>query len=525
MRKSIIATLLLSCLLSRGINSSNILGLFFMPAPSHYAFVRPLLNELTNRGHNLTVFTVFADQKLANYREIHVVEGFLPVVLKENSLGETLKEISSFELLKNVIFKMIPKLKQMQQNERIMELVNSTDHYDLILTDIVHAEWYTAFAFKFTAPMINIYPNFIFPWFANYIGAGFHPAFVPILSTGVSFEMSFWERLHNTIVYMVWMTVGQYYSTIPSEELARQLFGQIPPLTEIVKNTSMTFINTYPPNYPSWALPPHVVQVGGMNIAPVEKLPENLEKFIGESENGVIVFSMGSLFKGSIHPKKLEAFLYAFSKIPYHVLWKWDGKVSPQISSNIMLSKWLPQRDILAHPKVKLLISQGGLLSINEAIYEGVPILGMPIFGDQRTNIKFLVTNGDAELLEYNEITKEIVLEKIQKLLYDPKYKTNAGLLSDVFRDRPMSPLDTAIYWTEYVIRHNGAHHLRTAAVDLSWCQFLLLDVIVFLLAVFSSVLVIVYCAMKSSLRFVRRFVCSKNSPYSNSKKKYVKHD
>lgn len=36
--------------------------------------------------------------------------------------------------------------------------------------------------------------------------------------------------------------------------------------------------------------------------------------------------------------------------------------------------------------------------------------------------------------------------------------------------------MDKAVYWIEYVIRHNGAHHLKTAATQLTWYEFLLLD-------------------------------------------------
>lgn len=48
-----------------------------------------------------------------------------------------------------------------------------------------------------------------------------------------------------------------------------------------------------------------------------------------------------------------------------------------------------------------------------------------------------------------------------------------------------MKPLDKAIYWIEYVIRHNGAHHLKTAGNKLNWIQFLSIDVIIFLLIIF----------------------------------------
>lgn len=59
--------------------------------------------------------------------------------------------------------------------------------------------------------------------------------------------------------------------------------------------------------------------------------------------------------------------------------------------------------------------------------------------------------------------------------------------MSAIFKDRPMSALDTAVYWVEYVIRHRGAHHLRSAAVDLPWYQFYLLDVIAFIMFVIVS--------------------------------------
>jgi glucuronosyltransferase len=34
------------------------------------------------------------------------------------------------------------------------------------------------------------------------------------------------------------------------------------------------------------------------------------------------------------------------------------------------------------------------------------------------------------------------------------------------------------VFWTEYVIRHKGAPHMRSAVLDLTWYQYFLLDVI-----------------------------------------------
>lgn len=50
--------------------------------------------------------------------------------------------------------------------------------------------------------------------------------------------------------------------------------------------------------------------------------------------------------------------------------------------------------------------------------------------------------------------------------------------LHTIFYDRPMTPQQNVVYWTEYVLRHEGALHLKTPAASLAWFQYLLLDVI-----------------------------------------------
>lgn len=105
------------------------------------------------------------------------------------------------------------------------------------------------------------------------------------------------------------------------------------------------------------------------------------------------------------------------------------------------------------------------------------------------------------------------------------RYKENAKQLSARYRDRPMSPLDTAVYWTEYVIRHKGAPHLRTAAADMPWYQYLLLDVIAFLILVTVSALAILYYSIKLTLRFLCNLICGKKSSSKPATGKKVKRN
>lgn len=80
-------------------------------------------------------------------------------------------------------------------------------------------------------------------------------------------------------------------------------------------------------------------------------------------------------------------------------------------------------------------------------------------------------------------------------------FNKKAKELSERFRDRPLPPLDTAVYWVEYVARHKGAPHMRTAAVGMPFYQYLLLDVIAFLAVVLFVFFYIFYFVTKALFR------------------------
>lgn len=68
-----------------------------------------------------------------------------------------------------------------------------------------------------------------------------------------------------------------------------------------------------------------------------------------------------------------------------------------------------------------------------------------------------------------------------------------------------MPPLETAIYWVEYVARHKGAPFMKTAAVGMPLYKYLLLDVIAFLLAVLIAFAYIIYIIIRSLVRVTIR--------------------
>lgn len=59
--------------------------------------------------------------------------------------------------------------------------------------------------------------------------------------------------------------------------------------------------------------------------------------------------------------------------------------------------------------------------------------------------------------------------------------------------DQPMTGLERAIWWTEYVIRHKGAKHLKSPWATIPWYQYFLLDVIGFVLLCVVVVILVFY--------------------------------
>jgi MGT family glycosyltransferase len=259
----------------------------------------------------------------------------------------------------------------------------------------------------------------------------------------------------------------------------------IPGLAELESDFSMMLVNShFSINHPRPTMP-DVVEIGGVHCRPGRELPKDLEEFMSSSKDGVILFSLGSIFKGQDMPEETrKAFLNAFARLKQRVLWKWDFGDMTDLPPNVKLSKWLPVQDILAHPKTKLFITHGGLLSTQEAIYHGVPLVGVPLFGDQDLNIKRYVDLGIASSVEILGVQEKDISEAINAVLNDPTYKKNINEMSVQFRDTPMSALETAVFWSEYVMRHKGAPQLRSIARKLSFIQYHSLDVIAILFTI-----------------------------------------
>lgn len=201
--------------------------------------------------------------------------------------------------------------------------------------------------------------------------------------------------------------------------------------------------------------------------------------------------------------EQLNVFLDSFRSLKLRVLWKCDLTDLKNQPPNVLMRSWMPQTDILAHKNVRLFITHGGLFGTTEGTSRGVPMLFMPVFGDQFRNAAKTVQRGYGLILHRQDVTKARLTEKIETLVYDKQYSQRAKEVSNIFNDNLVHPMDQAIYWIEYVARHKGAPHLKSAAIEMSFFEYYSLDVygalIVLPVILIALVLKMCCCACRSA--------------------------
>ncbi|XP_067994220.1 UDP-glucuronosyltransferase 1A1-like isoform X4 [Melanerpes formicivorus] len=307
-------------------------------------------------------------------------------------------------------------------------------------------------------------------------------SYIPRLFTDLTDHMNFFQRVKNVLFglpnYFLCDFVFDPYSQLASEFLQRKVT-----VLSLLSKASIWLLKIdFVLQYPR-PLMPNMVLIGGVNCAP-KKLSQEFEAIVNASgEHGIVVFSLGSMVS-EIPMKKAIEIADALGTVPQTVLWRYTGKTPPNLPDNVKLVKWLPQNDLLAHPKTRAFITHGGSHGVYEGICNAVPMVLMPLFGDQMDNAKRVESREAGLVLNILEMTSKDISTALKTVINDKKYKENIKRMSELHLDRPIHPLDLAVHWVEFVMRHKGAPHLRPAAHDLNWIQYHSLDVVAFLLAV-----------------------------------------
>ena len=75
---------------------------------------------------------------------------------------------------------------------------------------------------------------------------------------------------------------------------------------------------------------------------------------------------------------------------------------------------------MLGHPKTRAFITHGGTNGIYEAIYHGIPVVGIPLFGDQFDNIVHMKTKGAGVRVDFLTMSSTDLLHAVKTVTNDP---------------------------------------------------------------------------------------------------------
>uniref|UniRef100_A0A8D0K0T6 UDP-glucuronosyltransferase n=1 Tax=Sus scrofa TaxID=9823 RepID=A0A8D0K0T6_PIG len=451
---------------------------------SHWINLKVILEELHLRGHELTVLVPSPSLLLDHTKIPFKVEVLQLPVTQETLMKELDTELytASFELPKLswwdqqvALTKMVKRFfitakrvcDSAVTNKELLSRLQAAK-FDVCIADPL------SFCGELVAQLLNI--PFVYSFRASYgntmerlcAGLPMPSSYVPSSASRLTDKMTFMQRLKNWLLYTMSDVMYLYYLFPEWDEYYSKVLGKPTTLCEVMGKAEMWLIRTYWDfEFPHPYLP-NFEFVGGLQCKPAKQLPQ--------------------------------------------VLWRYKGKKPETLGANTRLYEWIPQNDLLGHPQTRAFITHCGTNGIYEAIYHGVPVVGIPLFGDQFDNIARVQAKGAAVQLDLNTMTSSDLLKALRTVINNSSYKENAMKLSRIHHDQPVKPLDRAVFWIEFVMNHKGARHLRPAVHDLTWYQYHSLDVIGFLLA---CVAVVVFLVTKCCL-----FCCWKFGKISTKRKR-----
>ncbi|XP_046972747.1 UDP-glycosyltransferase UGT5-like [Vanessa cardui] len=480
------------------IKTAKILGVFPVPSVSHQDVFRPLMLELARRGHEVTMITTNPafkkGQTPQNFTEINVHDisyerwgVFFADKGNEKDRSQLFYYIS--ELLLDLFAVQL-------KSPEVQNLIRSDEKFDLVFVEscirpaLIFSHIYNAPVIEFSS-LGGVLSAF------ETIGAATHPLIYPNAMHRRIYDLTLWEKI--TEVYIHYMNEHIFTKHMETEnEVLKSILGSdLPDLKDLRQNVHMMFLNVHPIWDFNRPVPPNVLYLRGLHQKPQNELPEDMKSYLDSSKHGVIYMSFGSNVMPSRLPlEKLKIFTNVFSKLPYDVLWKWDKDELPGRPKNVKISKWLPQSDLLRHPKVKLFITQGGLQSTDEALSAGVPLIGIPMLSDQWFNVEQYVRFNIGKLALLETLTEEQLMDAITTIINDERYRKNVVKLHSFMNDQPQTALERAVWWTEHILRHGDVTYRRTPVANIKWTEYYEVEIVLLLLSALIVLLSVILLAI-----------------------------
>ncbi|KAM4031571.1 UDP-glucuronosyltransferase 2A2-like [Anomaloglossus baeobatrachus] len=485
---------------------------------SHWINIKILMMELVQRGHELTVLrpstSLYIEETSEDFKLLTVPMSVQQAMSRKEFEDYALNWIfqqaftkhgSSFTLawefiqaLRTSTEMATVAIEALFDNEVILEGLKNGG-FDMVLAD----------PYNVAGVMLTHYLKLPIVFFGRWMPTedvhftiGPSPlSYVPVINSRVTDVMVFSDRMKNVALYCLYQVASRFLIFPVYDKLIQRYLNTDVSMLDMYKRADIYLMKVdFVFEFPRPTMP-NAVYIGGFQCRPPKPLTQDIQNFVDSSEHGVVVFSLGTIVK-TLPLNIAREIAAGLAQLKERVLWRYSGEHLDTLGNNTMIVDWLPQNDLLSHPKTKVFLAHGGENGVYEAICHGVPIVGFPLFGDQYENILRLKTRGAAVLLENTQdVTAQDIFSAIRLVIDDPSYSRAMKHLSELHHDVLFPPRDLAVFWTEFVMRNGGAKHLHAAGNDLAWYQYYLLDVAAVLLLAFFIAFYVTYAFLRAALR------------------------
>ncbi|KAG7207214.1 hypothetical protein KM043_008892 [Ampulex compressa] len=471
-----------------GSEGYRILGVFPFHGKSHFIMFEQLMKGLARKGHAVDVISPFPLKKsYANYTDLIALPP--PRQFVNNLTYMEMQKIISVLPVHAVATLAGNDLCKFLGHPEVQNLIRHPPQdppYDLMIMEIFGAHCFGIIGHLFKIPIVGVSSSILYPWAHDIIANPDNLAYVPNNVLSMSRDMNFWDRLYNTVHTVFNKMYFNHLTRAQDKDIENFIGPGMPSVRDLEQSVALVLTNSHISLTGIQPMTPALIEIGGLHVQDDgAQLDPSLEKWLNDSKDGFVYFTFGSMVTIESFPRAhLDVFYKSLGKIaPIRVLMKVPNpqKLPPGLPANILTSPWISQLKVLKHPNVKAFITHGGLMGTQEAVHCGVPMVGIPLFADQFINIDNYVAKNIAVKLDIENLTEEKMDAALNEILHNPIYRNTMKRISARFTDRPVSAMDTAIYWIEYIGRY-GSEALRSPAMDLSWWQVQLLDVYGFLL-------------------------------------------
>ncbi|XP_076057684.1 UDP-glucosyltransferase 2-like isoform X2 [Oratosquilla oratoria] len=473
--------------------SYNILMLLPLSTKSHRNLYLSIAEGLADRGHDVTMVTNHSP--VSKHHRIHeiyhkilyVADGGADVFQMLGNKSSDLTVMAENAERFAWEFYQVPKVAQLYARRHLFDVIFTGTKFNEVTFPFIHGKTFVVL----DPSGIDVISSALF-------GNVLNPAYVFVKPTRQ--PRTFLQRMLNLGRYLALPQLDSQMTHLSGvQDKIEKMFPALPPVRELRKNMTLAMYNSDHCYDDSVPLLPSQVEIACIQCRVGQPLKQHLLRWMqGAGPAGVIYFSLGTEAQSSAMPSLyLDLFVAAFARLPQRVIWKCEDELEG-LPSNVLLSKWLPQQDILAHSSVKVFITHGGLMSIQESIYHAVPLLVLPITGDQFHHGNMIAVKDYGIILNWKNLSINKIVNSITELIENKRYKDALTQASECLHDQLETPLERAVWWTEYISRHQIAPFLRSPAADMSFIEIFFLDVIlIFFLLLFPSMWL--FCNIMSS--------------------------